>query len=66
MFASVIVWTGLFCEEDLDGCEAFGCYPGATCSDNPAPESGATCECPQGFNEIEEMCDGQYIIIILK
>ncbi|XP_066271451.1 eosinophil peroxidase-like [Branchiostoma lanceolatum] len=34
---------------DADGCSPNPCDPRATCTDNPAPELGATCECNMGY-----------------
>ncbi len=57
----LLVWSGDFCEDDIDGCEDFMCYPEVQCIDNPAPMSGASCgDCPMGFFGTGFMCDGRY------
>ncbi|XP_078592324.1 eosinophil peroxidase-like [Branchiostoma floridae x Branchiostoma japonicum] len=34
---------------DEDGCSPNPCHPKATCTDNPAPDVGATCVCEDGY-----------------
>ena len=36
--------------KDIDGCAESPCFPGAVCSDEPAPGEGYTCgPCPEGY-----------------
>ena len=43
-------YEGDHCENDVDGCKELSCFNDATCTDVPAPGTGATCPpCPTGF-----------------
>ena len=45
-----IAYEGDHCENDVDGCKELSCFNDATCTDVPAPGTGATCPpCPTGF-----------------
>ena len=53
-------YEGRFCESDVDGCRDLACFPGVECTDNPAPEEGATCgSCPEGYSQIGGKCLGK-------
>ncbi len=59
--------TGEICENtegnyqcnEIDGCstENNPCDENATCIDNPAPDTGASCECNEGFKGDGETCE---------
>ena len=60
VFSLYSAWVGDYCEEDLDGCSEFSCFPGVQCFDVPAPGSGAVCgPCPMGYVKDEEKCAGK-------
>ncbi|XP_019862585.1 PREDICTED: mucin-like protein, partial [Amphimedon queenslandica] len=41
---------GEYCEDDFNGCTEISCFNNATCTDVPAPGTGATCPpCPSGY-----------------
>ena len=53
-------FTGQFCEEDFDGCSEMSCFDGVTCTDNPAPQTRATCgPCPAGLVGDGNKCIGR-------
>ena len=55
-----LAYTGRFCGEDFDGCSEVSCYEGVTCTDNPAPQTGATCDpCPTGLEGDGNKCVGE-------
>ncbi len=57
-------WEGLYCSDDVDGCEQLGCFPGVSCIDEPAPLVGASCgECPLGYLGDGNKCFGKQNII---
>ena len=67
MFSLYSAWVGDYCEEDLDGCSEFSCFPGVQCFDVPAPGSGAVCgPCPMGYVKDEEKCAGRRITVEIK
>lgn len=50
-------WTGDHCTEDLDECADSPCFDNVTCTDNPAPQSGYTCNgCPSGYTGDGQKC----------
>ena len=56
-------YEGRFCEDDVDGCRDLPCFPGVECTDNPAPQEGATCgSCPQGYSQIGGKCLGKFLL----
>ena len=53
-------YEGRFCGDDVDGCRDLACFPGVECTDNPAPDEGATCgSCPEGYFQIGGKCLGK-------
>ena len=45
-----LAWEGRYCDEDVDGCAEAACFEGVTCTDVPAPGTGAICgQCPTGY-----------------
>ena len=55
-----LAYTGRFCGEDFDGCSEVSCYEGVTCTDNLAPQTGATCgTCPTGLEGDGNKCVGE-------
>ena len=55
-----IAYEGKYCEDDFDGCTEISCFNDATCTDVPAPGTGATCPpCPSGYTGDGLICDGQ-------
>uniref|UniRef100_A0A803JTA1 Uncharacterized protein n=2 Tax=Xenopus tropicalis TaxID=8364 RepID=A0A803JTA1_XENTR len=43
-------WTGMYCNEDFDGCIENKCYVNNSCNDTKAPGVGFTCDaCPNGM-----------------
>ncbi|XP_018097646.2 mucin-like protein [Xenopus laevis] len=43
-------WTGIYCEDDFDGCLENRCFVNNTCNDTKAPDIGFTCgPCPSGM-----------------
>ena len=60
-----LAYTGRFCEEDVDGCLQVSCFEGVNCTDNKAPETGATCgQCPTGFEGNGMRCIGNKILVL--
>lgn len=54
------VWEGEYCQNDADGCEYTICFDDVTCTDNPAPMTGATCgPCPEGYSGNGTRCNGR-------
>ena len=67
VFSLYSAWVGDYCEEDLDGCSEFSCFPGVQCFDVPAPGSGAVCgPCPMGYVKDEEKCAGESITVEIE
>ena len=59
-FLFFIAYTGQFCDLNFDACLETSCFEGVTCSDNPAPETGATCgPCPPGLEGDGSKCIGE-------
>ena len=57
-------WNGRFCEEDTDGCLLSTCAAEVSCTDIPAPGTGATCgPCPDGYSGDGQDCIGIIIIV---
>ena len=55
-----IAYEGDYCEDDFDGCTEVSCFNDATCTDVPAPGTGATCPpCPSGYTGDGLICDGE-------
>ncbi|XP_019858254.1 PREDICTED: mucin-like protein [Amphimedon queenslandica] len=51
-------YNGKYCEDDYDGCTEVSCFNDATCTDVPAPGTGATCPpCPSGYTGDGLICD---------
>uniref|UniRef100_A0A1X7VD60 EGF-like domain-containing protein n=1 Tax=Amphimedon queenslandica TaxID=400682 RepID=A0A1X7VD60_AMPQE len=51
-------YEGEYCEGDFDGCTEVSCFNDATCTDVPAPGTGATCPpCPNGYTGDGLICD---------
>ncbi|XP_019849594.1 PREDICTED: IgGFc-binding protein-like [Amphimedon queenslandica] len=51
-------YKGDYCEDDFDGCTEVSCFNDATCTDVPAPGTGATCPpCPSGYTGDGLICD---------
>ena len=60
-------YEGDYCENDVDGCEEVSCFNNATCTDVPAPGTGATCPpCPTGFTGDGFSCTGQFPLPIIS
>ena len=56
----LIAYEGEYCEDDFDGCTEVSCFNDATCTDVPAPGTGATCPpCPSGYTGDGLICDGE-------
>ena len=63
---SFSAYTGRFCEEDVDGCAMQSCFEGVNCTDNQAPQTGATCgPCPTGLEGNGMRCTGKTIMFPL-
>ena len=62
----LIAFSGVFCEEDRDGCTEIQCFEGVECRDVPAPGVGAVCgACPEGYTGDEVKCYGIIIVNII-
>ena len=62
-------YTGRLCDEDFDGCSEVSCFEGVACTDNPAPQTGATCgPCPAGLEGDGSKCVGEsmFVMVCLK
>ena len=60
LFCRSLAYTGRFCEVDVDGCSEMTCFEGVQCTDNPAPQIGATCgPCPTGLQGDGMKCIGE-------
>ena len=56
----LLAYNGRFCELDVDGCSEISCFEGVNCTDNPAPQTGATCgPCPAGLVGDGTRCVGK-------
>ena len=59
-FTTITAYSGRFCEEDVDACVEQFCFEGVLCTDNPAPQIGATCRsCPSGLQGDGRNCIGK-------
>lgn len=55
-----LAYEGRYCQTDVDGCRDAACFEGVTCTDNKAPEVGATCgPCPTGYAGDGSKCLGK-------
>uniref|UniRef100_A0A1X7T9H7 Ig-like domain-containing protein n=1 Tax=Amphimedon queenslandica TaxID=400682 RepID=A0A1X7T9H7_AMPQE len=53
-------YEGEYCEDDFDGCTEVSCFNNATCTDVPAPGTGATCPpCPSGYTGDGIVCSNE-------
>uniref|UniRef100_A0A1X7TQH6 Ig-like domain-containing protein n=1 Tax=Amphimedon queenslandica TaxID=400682 RepID=A0A1X7TQH6_AMPQE len=53
-------YEGEYCEDDFDGCTEISCFNDATCTDVPAPGTGATCPpCPSGYTGDGIVCSNE-------
>uniref|UniRef100_A0A1X7SQI1 NIDO domain-containing protein n=1 Tax=Amphimedon queenslandica TaxID=400682 RepID=A0A1X7SQI1_AMPQE len=53
-------YEGNYCEDDFDGCTEVSCFNDATCTDVPAPGTGATCPpCPSGYTGDGIVCNNE-------
>ena len=60
LFDSSSAYSGRFCEVDVNGCSEISCFEGVNCTDNPAPQTGATCgPCPAGLEGDGIKCVGK-------
>ncbi|XP_019849627.1 PREDICTED: mucin-4-like [Amphimedon queenslandica] len=51
-------YEGKYCKDDFDGCTEISCFNDATCTDVPAPGTGATCPpCPSGYTGDGIVCN---------
>ena len=50
----------------MDGCAMQSCFEGVNCTDNQAPQTGATCgPCPTGLVGNGMRCTGKTILFLL-